>query len=57
MEIEFQCNECHCEGFFLDKLDIDFTGEIIWLLGHCPNCKRFVRISLNNLIKEFQEDA
>jgi len=52
MDIKLSCSICNCEGFKLDTIQVKQEDELIFLLGECPYCRRFVRISLNETIKD-----
>jgi len=57
MDIKLQCSICNCEGFKLDTIQANTEEGTIFLLGECPYCNRFVRISLNETIKEALNDG
>lgn len=57
MDIKLSCHVCNCEGFKLEMIQLDVVEEQIWLLGNCPRCNRFVRISLNETIRDALEEV
>lgn len=57
MDIKLICNECNWEGFKLETIQVNEEEQTVFLLGKCPFCGRFVRISLNQLIKETLEEG
>lgn len=44
------CSACGCVGLRLEELQVDFEEDEVWLLGTCPKCKHFGRVSFRTIV-------